>query len=52
MFEKYTVCDVCGLKSLSFVSNTVLYITPIYTLSVQELTIQGMQQNQNSPAFD
>ena len=31
---KYIVCDVCGL----------LYITPTYTSSMQELILQGMQQ--------
>ena len=28
VLEKYTVCDVCGLKSPSFESSSVLYITP------------------------
>ena len=30
MMEKYTVFDVCGLRSLSFESSNVLYITYIY----------------------
>ena len=44
MLEKY-VCDACGLRSPSFESSSVLYITPTYTSSIQELIMQGMQQN-------
>ena len=44
MLEKYIACDACGLRSSSFESSGVLYITPMYTSSMQELMIQGMQQ--------
>ena len=44
MLEKYIVCDACGLRSPSFESSSVLYITLTYTSSMQELIIQGMQQ--------
>ena len=44
VLEKYIVCDVCGLRSPSFESSSVLYITPNYTSSMQDLILQGMQQ--------
>ena len=52
MLEKYIVCDACGLRSPSFESGSVLYITPIYTSSgMQELMMQGMQQNLEKSCF-
>ena len=42
MLEKYIVCDACGLRSPSFGSSSLLYIT--HTSSMQELIMQGMQQ--------
>ena len=36
MLEKYIVCNVCGLRSPSFESSSVSYITPTYTTSMQE----------------
>ena len=44
MLDKYIVCDACGLRSPSFESSSVWYITPTYTSSMQELIMQGMQQ--------
>ena len=38
------MCDVSGLRSPSFESSSVLYITYTYTSSMQELVMQGMQQ--------
>ena len=38
------VGDVCGLRSPSFESSRVLYITRTYTSSMQDLIVQGMQQ--------
>ena len=35
MLEKYIVCDVCGLRSPSFESSSVLYIIPTCTSSMQ-----------------
>ena len=52
MLEKYIVCDACGLRSPSFESSSLLYITPTYTSSMQESITQGMQQKLESPAFD
>ena len=52
MLEKYIVCDVCGMRFPSFESSSVLYITPTYISSMQELIMQGMQQKLKSPAFD
>ena len=43
MLEKYIVCDACGLRSPSFESSCVLYITPTCTSSTQELIKQGME---------
>ena len=42
--EKYIVCDVCGLRSPSFESSSVLYISSTYTYSMQNLILQGLQQ--------
>ena len=43
MLEKDIVCDACGLRSPSFESSSVIYITPTYTSSTLELIMQGMQ---------
>ena len=52
MLEKYIVCNVCGLRSPSIESSGVLYISPTHTSSMQELIMQGLQQNWKSLAFD
>ena len=44
VLEKYIVCDVCGLRSPSFESSSVLYISPTDTSSVQNLILEGLQQ--------
>ena len=44
VLEKYFVCDVCGLRSPSFESSSVLYISPTDTSSTQNLNLQGLQQ--------
>ena len=44
VLEKYTVCDVCGLRSPSFESNSVLYVSPTNTSSMQNLILEGLQQ--------
>ena len=44
LLEKYIVCDVCGLRSPSFESCSVLYISPTDTSSMQNLILEGLQQ--------
>ena len=44
ILENYIVCDVCGLRSPSFESNSVLYISPTDTSSMQNLILQILQQ--------
>ena len=44
VLEKSIVCDVCGLRSPSFESSSVLYISPTDTSSIQNLILQGLQQ--------
>ena len=44
VFEKYIVCDECGLRSPSFESSCVLYISPTDTSSMQNLILEGLQQ--------
>ena len=44
VLEKYTVCGVCGLRSLSFESSSVLYISPTDTSAMQNLILEGVQQ--------
>ena len=51
ILEKYIVCDACGLRSPSFESSSVLYITPTCTSSTQELIKQGMKQKLEKSCF-
>ena len=44
ILEKYIVCDVCGLRSPSCESSSVLYISPTDTSSMQNLILEGLQQ--------
>ena len=44
VLEKYIVCDVCGLRTPSFESSSVLYISPIDTSSMQNLILEGLQR--------
>ena len=44
VLEKYIVCDVCGLRSPSFESSSVLYISPTETSSMQNFILEGLQQ--------
>ena len=39
VFEKYIVCDVCGLRSPSFESSSMLNISPADTSSMQDLIL-------------
>ena len=49
VLEKYIVCDVCGLRSHSFESSSVLYISPTHTSSMQNLILEGLRQNLQKP---
>ena len=51
MLQKYIVCDACGLRSPSFESSSVLYITHTCTSSMQELIKQGMKQKLEKSCF-
>ena len=51
MLEKYIVCDACGLRSPSFESSNMLYITPTCTSSMQKLIKQGMRQKLEKSCF-
>ena len=42
VLEKYIVCDACGLRSPSFESSSVLYISPTDTSSMQNLILEGL----------
>ena len=44
VLEKYIVCEVCGLRSPSFESSSVLHISPTDTPSKQNLILEGLQQ--------
>ena len=44
VLEKCIVCDVCGLRSPSFESSSMLYISPTDTSSMQNLILEGLQQ--------
>ena len=43
VLEKYIVCEVCGLRSPSFESSSVLHISPTDTPSMQNLILEGLQ---------
>ena len=45
VLEKYIICDVCGLRSPSFESSSVLHISPTDSSSMQNLILVGLQQN-------
>ena len=51
VLEKYIVCDVCGLRSPSFESSSVLYISPTDTSSMQNLILEGLKQKLQNPVF-
>ena len=51
MLENYIVCDAYGLRSSSFESSSVSYITPTCTSSKQELIKQGMKQKLEKSCF-
>ena len=44
MLEKHIRCDICLLRSPSFESSSVVYITPTCTSSMPDLITHGMQQ--------
>ena len=44
VLERNIVCDVYGLRSPSFESSSVLYISPTDTSSMQNLILEGLQQ--------
>ena len=48
VLEKYIVCDVCGLRSPSFESSSVLYISPTDTSSMQTLFYKDCNKLQKS----
>ena len=51
VLEQYTVCDVCGLRSPSFQSNSVLYITNIDDTSLRELVMQELEGRLGKSCF-
>ena len=51
VLEKYIVCDVCGLRSPSFESSSVLYISPTDTSSMQNLILGGLQKKLQKSCF-
>ena len=51
MLEKYIDCNACGLRSPSFESSSVLYITPTCTSFMQELIKQRMKQKLGKSCF-
>ena len=51
ILQKYIVCDACGLRSPSFESSSVLYITPTCTSSIRELIRQGTKQKLEKSCF-
>ena len=52
VLEKYIVCEVCGLRSPSFESSSVLHISPTDTPSMQNLILEGCNRNCKNPVLD
>ena len=51
VWQKYIVCDVCGLRSPSFESSGVWYILPTDTPSMQNLILEGLHQKLQKSCF-
>ena len=51
VLEKYIVCSVCGLRSPSFESSSVLYISPTDTSSMQNF-YKDCDRNCKNPVLD
>ena len=45
VLEKYTICDICTMKSPAFETTSLLYVTPTDFPSMQELLMQEHKQN-------
>ena len=52
VLEKYIVCDVCGLRSPSFESSSVLYISPTDTSPMQTWFYKDCNRNCKNPVHD
>ena len=52
VLEKYIVCDVCGLRSPSFESSSVLYISPTDTSPMQTCFYKDCNRNCKNPVHD
>ena len=44
VLDKYTICDICTMKSPAFETTSLLYVTPTDSSSMQELLMQGHKQ--------
>ena len=44
VLEKYTICDICTMKSPAFETTSLLYVTPTDSSSMQELLMQEHKQ--------
>ena len=44
VLEKYTICDICSMKSPAFENTSLLYVTPNDSSSMQELLMQEHKQ--------
>ena len=44
VLEKYTICDICTMKSPAFETISLLYVTPTDSSSVRELLMPEHKQ--------
>ena len=51
VLEKYTICDICTMKSPAFETTSLLYVTPTDSPSMQELLMQEHKQNYIRPVL-
>ena len=51
VLEKYTICDICTMKSPAFETTSLLYVTPTDFTSIQELLMQEHKQKLYKTCF-
>ena len=51
ILEQYIICDECWLRSPSFQSSSIVYITSMDNTSMHELAIQGLKERLEMKKF-
>ena len=51
VLEKYIIYDICTMKSIAFETNSLLYVTPTDSTSMQELLLRSINKNYIRPVL-